>query len=157
MGSKGPTGLHGPITSTGACFAGRYSPTYRSPEPMARRCMPNPSVSWSDQLLILLTLEFCTARGADSGPQEKANRTRIKKWLPNIILLPRLFLELLLLYYPIKYDFPIKNTIIFATFHDFKACRLQFCVKKLWIMNQNKLTEQSIFLQNRKLISCTNK
>ncbi|XP_049819418.1 inhibitory POU protein isoform X3 [Aethina tumida] len=43
MGSKGPTGLHGPITSTGACFAGRYSPTYRSPEPMARRCMPNPS------------------------------------------------------------------------------------------------------------------
>ncbi|VEN40257.1 unnamed protein product [Callosobruchus maculatus] len=43
MGSKGPTGLHGPITSTAACFAGRYSPTYRSPEPMARRCMPNPS------------------------------------------------------------------------------------------------------------------
>ncbi|GJQ71160.1 acj6 [Trypoxylus dichotomus] len=43
MGSKGPTGLHGPITSSGACFPGRYSPTYRSPEPMARRCMPNPS------------------------------------------------------------------------------------------------------------------
>lgn len=45
MGVKGPTGIHGPITSTGACFAGRYSPTYRSPEPMTRRCMPNPSVS----------------------------------------------------------------------------------------------------------------
>ncbi|XP_050301432.1 inhibitory POU protein [Anthonomus grandis grandis] len=43
MGVKGPTGLHGPITSSGACFAGRYSPTYRSPDPMSRRCMPNPS------------------------------------------------------------------------------------------------------------------
>lgn len=45
MGAKGPTGLHGPITSSGACFAGRYSPTYRNPDPMPRRCMPNPSVS----------------------------------------------------------------------------------------------------------------
>lgn len=45
MGSKGPTALHGPITSTGPCFPGRYSPTYRSPESMGRRCMPNPSVS----------------------------------------------------------------------------------------------------------------
>lgn len=52
MSSKGPTGLHGPITSSGACFPGRYSPTYRSPEPMARRCMPNPSVSY---LLLLIT------------------------------------------------------------------------------------------------------
>ncbi|KAF7273303.1 hypothetical protein GWI33_013986 [Rhynchophorus ferrugineus] len=43
MGTKAPTGLHGPITSSGACFAGRYSPTYRSPDPMPRRCMPNPS------------------------------------------------------------------------------------------------------------------
>lgn len=58
MGSKGPTGLHGPITSTGACFAGRYSPTYRSPEPMARRCMPNPSVSLHHLLLTLLTRLF---------------------------------------------------------------------------------------------------
>lgn len=58
MGSKGPTGLHGPITSSGACFAGRYSPTYRSPEPMARRCMPNPSVSWHHLLLTLFTLKL---------------------------------------------------------------------------------------------------
>ncbi|GLV32046.1 abnormal chemosensory jump 6 [Carabus blaptoides fortunei] len=44
MGTKnGPTGLHGPITTAAGCFPGRYSPTYRSPEPMARRCMPNPS------------------------------------------------------------------------------------------------------------------
>ncbi|KAF2899373.1 hypothetical protein ILUMI_06816 [Ignelater luminosus] len=49
MGSKGPTGLHGPITSTGACFPGRYSPTYRSPEPMGRRCMPNPSIKSQDK------------------------------------------------------------------------------------------------------------
>ncbi|XP_018333246.1 inhibitory POU protein isoform X2 [Agrilus planipennis] len=44
MGAKGPTGLHAPITSSAACFPGRYSPTYRSPEPMPRRCMPNPSI-----------------------------------------------------------------------------------------------------------------
>lgn len=49
---SGPTGLHGPITTAGGCFPGRYSPTYRSPEPMARRCMPNPSVSIFTILLI---------------------------------------------------------------------------------------------------------
>lgn len=40
--------LHGSLSAaaaTGGCFPGRYSPTYRSPEPMPRRCMPNPSVS----------------------------------------------------------------------------------------------------------------
>ncbi|KAG8323226.1 POU domain, class 4, transcription factor 2 [Homalodisca vitripennis] len=31
-----------PISAPGPCFPGRYSPTYRSPDPM-RRCMPNPS------------------------------------------------------------------------------------------------------------------
>ncbi|EEB16517.1 hypothetical protein Phum_PHUM425130 [Pediculus humanus corporis] len=34
--------IHPPITASGGCFSGRYSPTYRSPDPM-RRCMPNPS------------------------------------------------------------------------------------------------------------------
>lgn len=66
MGSKGPTGLHGPITSTGACFAGRYSPTYRSPEPMARRCMPNPSVSLFHFLLMPIWILINMYEGKDN-------------------------------------------------------------------------------------------
>lgn len=38
--------LHPPISAPSGCFPGRYSPTYRSPDPM-RRCMPNPSVSFA--------------------------------------------------------------------------------------------------------------
>lgn len=40
MSDKSPL----PISAPGPCFPGRYSPTYRSPDPM-RRCMPNPPVS----------------------------------------------------------------------------------------------------------------
>ncbi|GFV09695.1 POU domain protein, partial [Trichonephila clavipes] len=32
-------------TGTGTCFPGRYSPTYRSADPMRRHCMGNPGVS----------------------------------------------------------------------------------------------------------------
>lgn len=42
-----------PISAPGPCFPGRYSPTYRSPDPM-RRCMPNPSVSTT---VITLSIE----------------------------------------------------------------------------------------------------
>lgn len=42
MSDKSPL----PISAPGPCFPGRYSPTYRSPDPM-RRCMPNPPVSTS--------------------------------------------------------------------------------------------------------------
>ncbi|KAK7874258.1 hypothetical protein R5R35_006293 [Gryllus longicercus] len=41
---NGKPALHPPISAPSSCFPGRYSPTYRSPDPM-RRCMPNPSVS----------------------------------------------------------------------------------------------------------------
>lgn len=34
-----------PITATGPCFPGRYSPTYRNSADPMRRCMANPSVS----------------------------------------------------------------------------------------------------------------
>ncbi|XP_067012411.1 inhibitory POU protein [Anabrus simplex] len=39
---NGKPSLHPPISAPSSCFPGRYSPTYRSPDPM-RRCMPNPS------------------------------------------------------------------------------------------------------------------
>lgn len=46
MSEKSPL----PISAApGPCFPGRYSPTYRSPDPM-RRCMPNPPVSTVSQL-----------------------------------------------------------------------------------------------------------
>lgn len=41
---NGKPTLHPPISAPSTCFPGRYSPTYRSPDPM-RRCMANPSVS----------------------------------------------------------------------------------------------------------------
>lgn len=45
MSDKSPL----PISAPGPCFPGRYSPTYRNPDPM-RRCMPNPPVSDSDSV-----------------------------------------------------------------------------------------------------------